>query len=122
MSDSVKPKNVDEYIAGFPDKTQYMLKELRAIIRKIVPAADEGISYGIPTFYLNGHYLIYFAGYKKHVSIYPASHGSEAFEKAVAPHKSGKGTFQFPLSEALPTRLIEMIVKERLKEFRESKK
>ena len=122
MADSVKPKNIDEYIGGFPDETKNVLREIRGIIRKIIPDAEEGISYGIPTFYVDGHYVIYFAGYKKHVSIYPAPRGSQAFQKAVASHKSGKGTFQFSLSEPLPTRLVEMIVKERLKESKAGKK
>ena len=112
---SVKPKNIDEYLSGFPEDTKRLLREIRSIVKMIVPEADETISYGIPTFKLNGHYLIYFAGYKKHVSIFPAPRGSDAFEKRVAPYKSGKGTIQFSIAAPLPTGLVERLVKLRLK-------
>jgi len=69
---SSKPGNIDEYIATFPEDTQTLLQLVRAAIKEIVPAAQETISYGIPAFTLNGSYLIYFAGYKMHISLYPA--------------------------------------------------
>ena len=112
---SVKPRNIDEYLSGCPEDTKRLLREIRSIVKRIVPEADETISYGIPTFNLDGHYLIYFAGYKKHVSIFPSPRGSDAFEKRVAPYKSGKGTIQFSLAEPLPAGLVEQIVKLRLK-------
>ena len=66
-----KPKNIDEYIAGFPEVTQKHLMQIRAAIKRTVPAAEEAISYGIPALNLNGRYLVYFAGYKQHIGLYP---------------------------------------------------
>jgi uncharacterized protein YdhG (YjbR/CyaY superfamily) len=108
---------IDEYIAEFPPETQKVLKQLRTLIKKTVPAATERISYGIPTFDLNGKYLIYFAGWKKYVSLYPITGAVEkAFAEEIKPYKKGKGTLQFPLEERLPTDLIRRIVKFKVKQ------
>lgn len=111
-----KSASIDEYIAGFPTETQKVLEQVRAIIKKEAPDAEETISYAIPAFNLNKHNLVYFAGYKNHVSLYPVPKGSEAFEKEISKHKSGKGTMQFPLDKPLPLGLITKIVKYRIKE------
>jgi len=111
-----KPVSTDEYIAGFPKETQKVLKELRAIIKNTAPDAEETISYAIPTFTMNKKYLVYFAGYKNHVSLYPAPTGSASFEVEINPYRSGKGTLQFPLDKPLPFDLIKRIVKYRMKE------
>jgi uncharacterized protein YdhG (YjbR/CyaY superfamily) len=108
--------NIDEYIAGFPKEIQKTLKLIRAAIKKAAPDAEETISYAIPTFTLNGHYLIYFAGYKKHVSIYPAPRGNEDFKDELSQYKGGKGTVQFPLDKPIPLNLLRRIVKFRIKE------
>jgi uncharacterized protein YdhG (YjbR/CyaY superfamily) len=111
-----KAASIDEYIAGFPKETQKILEQIRATIKNTAPDAEETISYAIPTFTLNKTYLVYFAGYKNHVSLYPAPTGNETFEKEIAAYKSGKGTVQFPLNKPLPLNLITKIIKYRLKE------
>lgn len=111
-----KAASIDEYIAGFPSETQKVLRQIRATIKNTVPAAEETISYAMPTFTLNNTYLIYFAGYKNHVSIYPVPRGNAAFEKEIARYKSGKGTVQFSLESPLPVNLIIKIIKYSLKE------
>lgn len=110
--------SIDEYIAAFPPETRKVLEELRALIRATAPEATERISYAIPTFVLNGKYLVYFAGWKKHVGLYPISRGvGEAFREELAPYKSGKGSVQFPLAQPLPTDLIRRIVQFRVDEI-----
>ena len=112
-----KPKDIDEYIARFPPDTQEILKQIRTTIKKVVPDAEETISYGIPTFNLNGTYLIYFAAYKKHIGFYPVPSGIEEIDKGFASFKtSGKGTIQFPLSKPMPLNLITKLVKFKVKE------
>lgn len=111
-----KATSIDEYIAGFPKETQKLLQQIRAMIKNTVPAAEETISYAIPTFTLNNTYLIYFAGYKNHISIYPVPTGNAAFEKEIAGYKSGKGTAQFSLEKPLPVNLIIKIIKYSLKQ------
>jgi uncharacterized protein YdhG (YjbR/CyaY superfamily) len=104
------PAAVDEYIAGFPPDTQAALRQARAAIRDAAPDASEGLSYGIPTFFLKGRYLIYLAGWKRHISIYPIPSGDAALEAELAPYRAGKGTLQFPLGATIPDALIGRIV------------
>ena len=106
--------SIDEYIAGFPQATRAVLEEVRTIIRRVAPDATETISYAIPTFDLNGKHLIHFAGYAKHVGLYPTPVGMEEFRADFAPYKTGKGSVQFPLDKPLPVTLIERVVRYRL--------
>jgi uncharacterized protein YdhG (YjbR/CyaY superfamily) len=112
-----KPSTIDEYIADFPEATQTMLEELRTTIKSAVPGAGEKISYGIPCVTLNDKYVLYFAGYKKHIGLYPVPSANKGFEKDYAPYvTSGKGTIQFPLDKPLPLKLIKKITKFRVQE------
>lgn len=107
---------VDEYIAQFPPETRAVLEELRAIIRDLAPDAVETIGYAIPTFDLAGKHLVHFAGYARHVGLYPTPSGMEEFSEELARFKRGKGSAQFPLSEPLPVDLIRRIVEFRVRE------
>jgi uncharacterized protein YdhG (YjbR/CyaY superfamily) len=109
-------KNIDEYIAGFPPEVQAVLEKVRGTIRTAAPEAEETISYGIPTYKLNGRYVIYFAGYKKHISVYPAPIGVEEFKEELAAYASGQGTAKFPLNKPIPFDLITRMVQFQLKE------
>jgi uncharacterized protein YdhG (YjbR/CyaY superfamily) len=109
------PKDMDEYIAGFPNDVQEILERIRMTIRKAAPDAEETISYQLPTFTLKGHYLIYFAAYKKHIGVYPAPTGIEKFKNELSIYGSGKGTLKFPLDKPIPFGLISKIVKFRVK-------
>ena len=89
-------KSVDEYIATFPEVTQAVLQRVRRTIRKAVPDADEVISYQIPAYKLRGERVIYFAGFKEHCSLYPATATLvKAFKDEIAPYKVSKGTIRF---------------------------
>lgn len=114
--DRTKPANTDQYIARYPEDVQTILNQIRAAIKKAAPGAEEAISYGIPAFQYKGYYLIYFAGYKNHVSVYPATRENEAFKELLSNYKGGKGTVQFPIDKPLPLTLITRIVKFRMKE------
>ena len=106
-----KAATIDEYIAGFPSDTQKVMQEIRTVIKNVVPDAEETISYAIPTFTLNGKYLVYFAGFKKHIGFYPAPVGIEEFKDQLSGFKTGKGSVQFPLNNPMPLDLIKSIVK-----------
>ena len=103
--------SIDEYIDTFPEDVQPILKQVRRTIKAAAPQAGEKISYGIPTFTLNGKYLIYFAGWKHHISIYPIPVGDDAFNQEVAPYIAGKGTLKFTIDKPVPLKLITKIVK-----------
>ena len=106
-----KINSIDEYIDTFPEGMQTILKQVRKTIKAATPEAGERISYGIPTFTLNGKYLIYFAGWKHHISIYPIPIGDDAFNQEIAPYIAGKGTLKFPIDKPMPLKLITKIVK-----------
>src|SRR5690606_22859020 len=109
--------SVDEYIKSFPKEIRLKLEELRSIIKKEIPNAKETISYKIPTYRLNGKYVIYFAGWKNHISIHPVSSTMEATINELSEYKSsGKGTIQFPNDKPLPSLLIRQIVSSIVKE------
>jgi uncharacterized protein YdhG (YjbR/CyaY superfamily) len=110
-------RSVDEYIADFPPETQTVLQQVRAVIKASAPDATETISYAMPTFDLNGHHLVHFAGYAKHIGFYPVPSGIQAFKEELAEYKGGKGSVQFPLGQPIPTDLIRRIV-----EFRAAEK
>jgi len=112
------PKNINEYIAGFPTDVQEILQKVRDTITKAVPRSEETISYKMPTFNLDGRHLIYFAAYKKHIGIYPVPSGDEKFREQIARYEAGKGTLQFPLDQPIPYPLIARIAKLRAKESR----
>ena len=109
-----KPNNIDEYIASFPKETQFILELVRTTIKKAAPAAEERISYGMPAFRYKNSNLVYFAGYKNHIGLYPAPAGMETFKKEFTKYKTGKGSVQFPINEPMPIKLIEKIVKFRV--------
>lgn len=106
---------IDAYIATFPVSTQTLLQQMRNTITKAAPKAEEAISYGMPTFKLQGN-LVHFAGYKNHIGFYPAPSGIEAFAEELKKYKTSKGAIQFPIDEKLPLTLVTKIVKFRAKE------
>jgi len=116
-------KSVDEYIALQPEAVQGILERVRSTIRKAVPGAEEVISYKIPAYKLQGGPVLYFAGWRKHYSLYPATAGVvAAFKDDLAPYEVNKGTIRFPLSHPVPVKLIERIAKARAKEVAEREK
>jgi uncharacterized protein YdhG (YjbR/CyaY superfamily) len=113
MSAKRLPTTIDAYIAGFPAEVQQRLQTVRRAILKAAPGAVEGISYRIPAFSLGGNF-IFFAGFKKHIGMYPAR--VKELEQELAAYGGGKGTVQFPHDQPLPLGLIARIVKLRVAE------
>lgn len=113
-------ETVDEYIASFPAHVGEKLESVRAAIRAAVPGTEERISYGIPTFALGGKYVVYFSGWKEHVSVYPIPDAEPALERELKPHMAGKGTLKFPLTKPMPLDLIARVAA-RLLEQRQAK-
>jgi len=108
------PASVDAYVAAFPPEVRAVLERLRATARKLLPDAQETISYGIPTYKRNGA-VVYFAAFKAHIGFYPPVRGDASLEKAVARYAGDKGNLRFPLDEPMPMALIERIVRHQAK-------
>lgn len=110
-----KTTTIDEYIAAFPAEIQKLLTQLRITIKEAAPLSEEKISYGIPTFYLNGN-LVHFAAFTKHIGFYPAPSGVEAFTSELSTYKTSKGAVQFPYNQPLPLLLVKKITAFRVDE------
>jgi uncharacterized protein YdhG (YjbR/CyaY superfamily) len=99
--------NIDDYLTAQPDAARGKLSLVRAAIKRAVPEAQEGISYEIPACRIGGRVFIFFAGWAKHFSIYPAGETLiEAFGAELARYEISKGTIRFPLAEPVPEDLI----------------
>ncbi len=114
-------KDIDSYIATFPENVQALLEQVRHAIKTSAPKAEEVISYNMPAFKYHG-ILVYFAGYKNHIGFYSLPSGHKAFEKELSKYKQGKGSVQFPLDKPMPLALIKKMVKFRVKENSEKAK
>lgn len=116
------PKNVDQYIAGFPQDVQQILENIRRTIKKAAPDAAETIKYKMPTFILKGN-LVYFGAFQKHIGFYPPiSSGSAKFRKELAAYEGPKRSLIFPLDKPIPYDLIRQFVELRVKENLERSK
>lgn len=117
MNEREKSTSVDAYIRSCPPEYRERLTELRNLILACAPDAREKISYGIPTYVLNGN-LIHFGIAKKHIGLYPGSSGILQFEHLFIQEnlKYSKGTVQFPHDRPLPVDLIQEIVRFRVRE------
>ena len=113
--------SVDDYIALQPESARPVLQQVRQIIRKALPEADEVISYKMPTYKLRGRAVLYLAGWRAHYSLYPSTARLlEAFKADLAPYElSGKGSIRFPLSAPVPARLIARLATFRAREVLE---
>lgn len=115
-------KDVDKYIADAPEEIRERLKEIREAIKSVTPAAEERISYGIPSYHYKGR-LVYFAYAKKHIGLYAIFKPVRAmYKNELKGYVMSKGTIQLPLSEKLPISLIKKLVKAQAKKNEETKK
>jgi uncharacterized protein YdhG (YjbR/CyaY superfamily) len=116
-----RAQSVADYIAAQPKASQPTLRNVRSVIRKALPDAEEVISYGIPAYRLHNYVVIYFAGWREHYSLYPVNARRIAKLKATAAsyEVNEKGTIRFPLSEPVPARFIAAIARLRAKETAE---
>ena len=122
MTAKKSPETITQYIDQFPRDVQAVLKKIRATIRKAAPNAEESISYQIPTYKVDGRPLVYFAGFKDHVSVYPVTAEVRENFAQLSRYAGGKGTAKFPLDETVPYALIGRMVKFMLKRAKSPKK
>ncbi|HEX7951010.1 MAG TPA: DUF1801 domain-containing protein [Candidatus Limnocylindrales bacterium] len=106
-------RSVDEYVASLPDEVRQTLEAVRRTIREAAPpAAEEGISYGIPALRVDGRFFIWFAGWKRSVSLYPVPAHDAGLSADLAPYLAGKGTLKFPLDRPIPYVLVGRVTAE----------
>ncbi len=110
---------VDDYISTTSGAAHDKLVEMRDLIRAIAPEASEKISYGMPTWHLNGN-MVHIAAFTHHVSLFPGG-VVDRFADQLAGLKTSKGTIQFPLDAPLPLDVIRTIVEFRAEQQRAKK-
>ncbi len=112
------PTSVEEYLAGLPEDSRAALQRLRETIKAAAPEATETISYQMPTFKEHGRFLVSYAAFKDHCSLYPCTDGMmKACGDEIGPRRTGKGTIRFTPDDPLPPELVSKIVKVRLGEI-----
>jgi uncharacterized protein YdhG (YjbR/CyaY superfamily) len=117
------PRNVDDYLAALPETPRAALEKLRKTIKAAAPEATETISYQMPTFKDQGRFLVSFAAFKDHCSLFPASTAvMDALGEDLKPYFSGKGTIRFRADKPLPAALVKKIVRVRIEENRASRR
>ena len=117
-----KLNEIELYIEQFPDKVQEVLRNIRKLIKKNAPGAEELFAYGMPAYKTHKKPLVYFAAFKNHIGFYATPSGHNEFQTELSKYKQGKGSVQFPLDQPIPYKLIERIVKFRLIENNEKTK
>lgn len=115
MATNAKPARIDQYIQACPEAVQGILLRVRQLIRSAAPDSIETIRYGIPAF-KSDRRAVYFAAWKKHISLYPIPQGPEAFREEIARYVGGNGTLRFPLDQPIPYDIIEKIVRLQMEE------
>ena len=110
------PATVAAYIADIAPPLRRRLAQVRRAIRAAAPEAEEGIAYRMPAYKQHGA-LVYFAGFKEHIGMYPMTAGVKSrFRAELAAFAGSKGGVRFPHDEPLPLDLIEAIVRHRVEE------
>jgi len=113
-------KEVDAYLAKVVQPHRATLKELRKTIKDLIPAAEEGIAWGMPAYKLNGKYVAGFAAFKNHCSYFPYSGGVlETLAPELGRYVTSKGTVRFAIDKPLPKVLLRKMLKIRLAELKE---
>jgi uncharacterized protein YdhG (YjbR/CyaY superfamily) len=111
------PTSVEGYLAALPEESRAALEKLRKTVRAAAPEATESISYKMPAFKDHGRFLVSYAAFKDHCSLFPASAAViEALGEELKPYFTGKGTIRFHADKPLPAALVKRIVKVRLEE------
>jgi 3-methyladenine DNA glycosylase AlkD/uncharacterized protein YdhG (YjbR/CyaY superfamily) len=116
-STNSKPKTIDEYLALAKPRQRAALEKLRKTIHAVAPGVEEGISYGLAGFKLNGRPLVYFGAWANHCAFYPGSSTlAKEFQDQLKSFETSKGTIRFTTDDPLPTALVRKLIEARIAE------
>ena len=101
---------VDEYLTGLPDDVRARMSELRALVHRVVPGAEERISYAMPTFALDGRSVVHLAAWKRHIALYPLPELPADVAAEAERYRGAKDAMHLKHSEPLPTALLEQVL------------
>src|SRR5262249_39077278 len=113
-----KPTTINEYLTALTVDKRSALQKIRQAIKTAVPDAEEGISYGLPAFRLDGRPLVACGAGASHCAFYPMSGVTvAALKDELKGYDTSKGTIRFPAERPLPAALIRKLVKARIAEI-----
>jgi uncharacterized protein YdhG (YjbR/CyaY superfamily) len=112
-----KATSVDEYLGQLDPAYRAELERIRTLVTRLVPDAEETMSYGMPTLKYRDRALVYFTASKKHLSFYPSSWAIEELKDRLTGYKTTEHSIQFTLGKTLPSDLIEDLVRVHLREI-----
>ena len=122
-SKPLHPADLDAYLASVPADKRATLQKIRKAISAAAPRAEEGFSYGLPAFRLDGRPLVCFAAATNHCSFYPMSPAViRAHAADLKDYETSKGTIRFPAEKPLPVALVRKLVKARIAELEQPRK
>ncbi len=109
---------VDTYIAAQPEGRRQQLEALRQTVNAAAPVATETIAYQMPALKLTGRFLVSYAAFKDHYSLFPASQVVvDTLGDALTPYLAAKSTIRFPANAPIPLDLVDRVVRVRLDEL-----
>ena len=114
-------QTIEEYIADQRQDVQKILRKILQTIRDNAPDTTERICMGMPTFDLNNKWLLHFAAFKNHISLFPQADGVAVFADRLTGYKTSKGTIQFPVGSPIPYDLIAEITRYKVAAAKEKK-
>ena len=109
---------IDDFLKDLPAPEQQALQHVRELVQQTVPDAEEVITYSMPGFKYAGKYLLSFAAFKDHLSVFPGGETIDMLQDRLTSFKTFKGTIQFTAQNPLPDDLIIDIAKERVQEIK----
>ena len=101
---------IDDYLSTLSGDEKAILADIRKTVLKLVPTCTEVITYGMPGFKYKGKYLLSFAAFKDHLSLFPGAEPIEVFKSDLKDFVTSKGTIQFSLQQQIPHDLLEKII------------
>jgi uncharacterized protein YdhG (YjbR/CyaY superfamily) len=114
-NDRVSDRDIDDYLANLDEPRRSTLSQLRQTIVRIIPDAEQCVSYGVPAFRLHGKVVAGFAAFKNHLSYLP--HSGSVFPELrddLADYPTSSGALRFPIDNPLPTELVEKLIAARI--------
>lgn len=102
---AAKFTSVEDYLESLDPEVRDVLEQVRSTIHTAVPEGQDAISYNIPTLRIGERRIVHYAGWKKHISLYPTP-DDEDLQSELAPYAAGKGTLKFPVDQPVPHDLI----------------
>jgi uncharacterized protein YdhG (YjbR/CyaY superfamily) len=106
---------IESMIESFPAAQAKALGGVRAHLRALLPSATEDLSWGMPTFRIEGVIVVSYLGFTHHNSLFPGPEVHELMGSALDNYTTTKGTIHFDRENPPPKSFLAALVKARIK-------